>query len=150
MKKSASKLLEATSLPGIPLLIRTKYKSSKTVWFISSLVLVALSIKNVADSFTEYYSYEVVTNTDIFRESKSQFPAVSFCLPVKTNTSADTPLLKEALINCKFDQNNCAWQDFESIDIGFGIVCYRFNSGKTIKMKKFQFKICIRPAAKAA
>ena len=129
MIEKCKELLESSSLPGVPILTRSRQVLTRIVWLIFILIFVCLSIKYVIESVQSYYEYELVTNINVYREKESQFPAVSFCMNL-IEKGIDIASLNEVIVYCKFDGNQCNATDFEITRDPSGRMCYRFNSGK--------------------
>ena len=87
MRKSLLDLLESSSLPGVPVLIKSKQLIVKIVWLLGTVIMLGLSIKYIIDSIQSYYNFEVVTSINVFKEKESQFPAVSFYIQYNENST---------------------------------------------------------------
>jgi hypothetical protein len=128
-------LLELSSLPGVPTLIKVKHKTISLIWLIFIIFLSVLTIILILIEIKSYFDYKIITNIDVIREDESQFPTVSFCFRYinnNTTNSNDKFELKNILTNCQFNLNQCNWTDFEVYSLTFNNVtekCFRFNSG---------------------
>ena len=122
-------LLEASSLPGVPILIRSRLIIKKVICLLFTLLLLGLSIKFINYSIRSYYNHEVVTNINVYHLNESQFPAVSFCLQSYENKS-DYLEVDDFIVYCRFDGDQCNGSDFEIVHDPSNRKCYRFNSVK--------------------
>jgi len=127
-------LLELSSLPGVPTLLKAKYKLVSFIWLISIIFLSVSTIFLIITEIKSYFDYKIITNIDVIREDESQFPTVSFCLRYtnNNNNSINQFELKNILTNCQFNLIQCNWTDFEVYSLTFNNVtekCFRFNSG---------------------
>ena len=118
-------LLESSSLPGLPILLKSKHIAVKIVWLLFGLLLSGLSIFYTIKSIQTFYDYEVVTNIDVISEPSSKFPAISFCM---MSNSSD---LSDVIFACYFEETDCNYTDFEMYEFpASNYICYRFNTGK--------------------
>lgn len=126
MKAILLDLLDSSSLPGIPILLKCKKLISKFVWFLGLILLLSLSVKYIIDTLQTYYNYELVTNIFTYNERSSPFPAISFCF--KYDNSKNIPHVDDVVISCFFELNPCYSRDFEVFQDVNSVICYRFNS----------------------
>jgi hypothetical protein len=143
-------LFEASSLPGVPILVTTKYNQVKIIWSILLIVSIGTSGYFIYDSINDYFEYQIITNIDVIREEESQFPTITFCVPNndEQNNNNKTYFLSNyftrILRSCQFDLTNCTYLDFELYKISnqFQIneTCFRFNSGRNYINKATQIK----------
>lgn len=94
------------------------------------------------DSVNSFYSYAVVTKIDVIDETTTDFPTVSFCLPVhfleifRGNTNnllsyyQSIPDLASFMLECTFNLMPCSPIDFDVNYDAISKACYTFNSGK--------------------
>lgn len=126
-------LLESSSVPGVPILFKSKQITTKIVWLLTTLILLAYSIKYVVDSIQSYYNYEKVTSINVYRDFSPQFPAISFCMNF---SNLSIPNLSDIILFCQYDEIKCNASDFEMY---YGLTeraCYRFNSGNNKSLIK--------------
>jgi hypothetical protein len=141
-------LFEASSLPGVPILVTTKYNQVKIIWFIFLLISIGTSGYFIYDSINDYFEYQIITNTDVIREEESQFPTITFCVPNNDEQNNKTYFLSNYLHRilkyCQFDLTNCTYLDFELYKISnqsqINETCFRFNSGRNYMNKPTQIK----------
>ena len=122
-------LLESSSLPGVPIIIKSNHKIVTFIWFISLFSLITLSTYYISESINEYLSYKVITNIDLINESQSKFPMISFCI---NNNNIESNLLENIMFYCYFDTIKCNWTDFEVYTSQRSEICYQFNTGKNV------------------
>jgi len=133
-----SKFFESFSIPGFSNLFKSDNIFIKIIWILCYLALLTASGIFLADTIIGYLDFEVVTNINIIREQKSEFPTVSFCFTSFEKQAEQNPLdLKDILIVCSFEKKACNWTDFEfytikypSFNSDLNLTCYRFNSGR--------------------
>ena len=123
-------LLESSSLPGVPIIIKSNHKIVTFIWFISLFSLITLSTYYISESINEYLSYKVITNIDLINESQSEFPMISFC--INNNNNIESNLLENIMFYCYFDTIKCNWTDFEVYTSQRSEICYQFNTGKNV------------------
>jgi len=123
-------LLESTSLPGLPLLIKSKYLIVKLIWLLFISLFGTGCVFFTRKSLLDFFSYNTITNVNIIKQNETQFPTVSFCIH-QSNLTAENISLNDYIISCKFDFKNCNLdQDFKIYYIKRGDLCFRFNSDK--------------------
>jgi len=125
------KIIEKSSLPGIPRIISNYHYLIQIIWFLSVIGFTSLSIYYLVINVISYLSYSFVTNIALISETLPQFPAISFCF----SSQNQIPSLKNNMIQCSFDLSNCDYQDFELYSVNLSSVnyfetCLRFNTGK--------------------
>lgn len=119
-------LLVSTTAHGIPKIVQSKNIIIKLMWIICTILSICACAYFLFKSLTNYFNYEVVTNINIYREEKSDFPTVSFCIE-----SPKENILDKILFDCRFNQLKCSSSDFEFyLSELTNETCYRFNSGK--------------------
>ena len=64
---------------GVPNFIAAQRHSLKLAWLCLILASLGACIFFVASSVHDYFSYPVITNTDVVYELPSQFPVVAVC-----------------------------------------------------------------------
>ena len=132
MKSQLLDLLESSSLPGVPILIKSKQLIVKIVWLLFILLFTALSIYYVIESIHTYYNFDVVTNIHVISEQALPFPAVSFCMIF--NRSNTKPTISDVIKFSSFEKKEFHSSDFEIFFFPdpFNLTCFRFNSGKNV------------------
>ena len=141
-------LFEASSLPGVPILVTTKYNQVKIIWLALLLISIGASGYFIYDSINDYFEYQIITNTDVIREEESQFPAITFCVPNNDEQNNKTYFLSNYLNRilryCQFDLTSCSYLDFEIYKISnqsqINETCFRFNSGRNYMNKPTQIR----------
>ena len=124
-------LLEATSLPGLPLLLKSKSLIVKLIWLLFISLFGTGCIYFARKSLLDFFSYNTVTNINIIKQNETQFPTVSFCI-YQSNLTEENISLNEFIISCKFDFKNCNLdKDFKIYSLKRGDLCFRFNSNKS-------------------
>ena len=93
-------LLEATSLPGLPLLLKSKSLIVKLIWLLFISLFGTGCIYFARKSLLDYFSYNTVTNMNIIKQNETQFPTVSFCI-YQSNLIEENILLNDFIISCK-------------------------------------------------
>ena len=121
-------LFESSSLPGVPVLTRSKQTITRIVWLVFTIVLVGLSINYVIQTVQMYYNFEVVTNIKVFSDNAPKFPTISICMQLNDNQTS-VPDANDVIVFCSFEGNTCNGTDFEFFQDSFRI-SYRFNSGR--------------------
>jgi len=135
--ENLKRLFENSSLPGVPIVLNCKHWVVKIVWILSILLLLGVSFYFLVALTNNYYKNQEVISSQTISEYRSQFPAVSLCIPVEKDYNFYSLVmlnLSESLINCTFDGLSCNWSDFVLDTEGLAIqknpcICYRFNSG---------------------
>lgn len=127
MRERLKDLLLYTSAHGVARLIRTKHTFIKILWVISMLLSASYCFYFINKLLISYLDYEVVTDSDVKYEVKSEFPAVSICNP-------DMPLEDETIQKCNFNSNNSTSYLDSFNDPYFGR-CLRFNSKGNVRSK---------------
>jgi len=121
-------LLEATSLPGLPLLIKSKSLIVKLIWLLFISLFGTGCVYFTRNSLLDFFSYNTVTSMNIIKQNETQFPTVSFCVYLSNLTLENIPL-NDYIISCKFDFKDCNLdKDFKIYSITRGDLCFRFNS----------------------
>ena len=108
-------LLEDSSIPGVQNIIKTSYFTIRILWFISLTILFLWCAIFLSDIIKSYIDYDIVTNIDLKREERSQFPTITFC--ISTNDSK-TLRLDDILKLCAFDLTAYNSTSFEVYNIG--------------------------------
>jgi hypothetical protein len=124
-------LLEATALPGMSLLIKSKSLIVKLIWLLFISLFGTCCIHFTRKSLLDYFSYNTVTNMNIIKQNETQFPTVSFCIHLSNTNQLKNISLNDYIISCRFDFKNCKLdQDFQIYSLKRGILCFRFNSNQ--------------------
>jgi hypothetical protein len=119
-------LLEATSLPGLPLLLKSKSLIVKLIWLLFISLFGTGCIFFTSKSLVDFFSYNTIANINIIKQNETQFPTVSFC-ETQNNSDFNIKILYLWFQNVNLIED---WQNhIESYsDSEYGR-CYRFNSG---------------------
>ncbi len=91
LKAILSEIVLASSLHGIPGILRTKYKFFKFVWALSFIVSSSACAFMLFNSVDEYFNYEIVTTTTVKTEMPAKFPEITICNsnPLMTNEALE-------------------------------------------------------------
>ena len=54
-------LLESSSLPGVPIIIKSNHKIVTFIWFISLFSLITLSSYYISERENDYNTFEIMT-----------------------------------------------------------------------------------------
>lgn len=73
------KIIESSTIHGIPSIFRTKRHFMKLIWLVSFIVSVSICSIYIIRAFTEYFDYDTVTKFKIVNEVPTLFPTVTFC-----------------------------------------------------------------------
>ena len=135
------KTIERSSLPGIPRILKNDHYLIKIIWFLSLIGLTGLSIYYLMINVISYLNYSLITNIALISETSPQFPAISFCF----SSNNQTHELKNNMIKCSFDLENCGYQHFELYSVNLSSInyfetCLRFNTGKNISNQPIEIK----------
>ena len=139
MKSHLLELLESSSFPGVPIVIKSKQSIVKLIWLVFILLLLAASIYFVTDSILTFFKYEKITNIDVFSEQTSPFPAISFCMFFKYSNQSNISNSENFIFeNSFFESTILNATDFEVVhfpirinsELSSDFTCFRFNSGK--------------------
>ena len=131
------KILEKSSLPGIPKIIENDHFAIKFIWLMCLICLTSISMYYVILNVVSYLSYSVNTNIELINEQQSiQFPTVSFCFTFETDNNNNNNQTNDdnTLLQCTFNLQQCnLLNDFELVTFNYfnnlSTKCYRFNSG---------------------
>jgi hypothetical protein len=130
------KILEKSSLPGIPKIIENDHFAIKFIWLMCLICLTSISMYYVILNVVSYLSYSVNTNIELINEQQSiQFPTVSFCFTFETDNNNNNQTNDDnTLLQCTFNLQQCnLLNDFELVTFNYfnnlSTKCYRFNSG---------------------
>ena len=125
LEKSIEIGLGSTS-HGIPNIIRTDRKCLKIMWLILFLLSSSAGIYLVIESFSNYFSFEVVTSIKVVKEMPTEFPTITFF--ILRNNRANIPL-SDLIVECTFNTFRCNIP--EDIRINkqdkFGFISYTFK-----------------------
>ena len=126
--------LECSSLPGLYLIVKSKHIIVRLIWFISVVLLLYPVTFQSSELISDYFNHDVISNINIYDESESEFPAVSFCITMENNETI--PSLNASMIECRFNQLDCYSNQFEVYTFYFnGLIqiCYRFSTQLNLK-----------------
>jgi hypothetical protein len=79
LKSILSEIILASSLHGIPGILRTKRTFFKFVWAISFIISASVCAFMLIKSINDYFKYEIVTTTTVKTEMPSLFPEITIC-----------------------------------------------------------------------
>jgi hypothetical protein len=79
LKSILSEIILASSLHGIPGILRTKRTFFKLVWAISFIISASVCAFMLINSINDYFKYEIVTTTTVKTEMPSAFPEITIC-----------------------------------------------------------------------
>jgi hypothetical protein len=68
-----------STIHSIPKILRTKHSLIKIIWIITTGFSVCFCSFLIYKAISDYLSYDVVTSIKVQKETKSEFPAVTFC-----------------------------------------------------------------------
>ena len=77
--KSIKDTLESSTIHAIPSIVRNRFYLIKIIWFLCLIVSSGFCGWFIQKSLTDYFSYDVVSKTDIVYVNKIIFPIVSIC-----------------------------------------------------------------------
>jgi hypothetical protein len=126
--------LECSSLPGLYLIVKSKHIIVRLIWLISVVVLFYPVTLQSSDLILDYFNHDVISNINLYDESESEFPAVSFCITDENNDTI--PSLNEFMLFCNFNQLDCDSNQFEVYTFYFNDliqICYRFSTQLNLK-----------------
>lgn len=98
-KQVAIEILTATSIHGIPSIIRTKRNRIRILWILFFLASFALCSYLVIQSILDYLKYEVTTKIRTIYEFPGKFPIVTICNSNPFTTNFSQNFLEEILKN---------------------------------------------------
>ncbi len=110
--------------------LTSKRSATRFVWLTSIIVATIACIYYIVTSFTDYYAYEVISNSRTFYRKEMIFPAFTICVWYQ-----EYPIL-DSIIHCQFNRRNCKdMLEFQTIIVvGSGSSdrrsCIRFNGKK--------------------
>lgn len=139
--RSISRIAEASSIHGVPQVVRTERLSFKLFWIFfiigSSVVCAYFTIKTVV----EYFNYEKNTKITSLNEFRAEFPIVSIC-----NYNNYSFELKPLSCYFNFENLSSNWKKHFEVynDSRYGR-CYRFNSGKNFYGENIPIKYATSP-----
>jgi hypothetical protein len=83
LKEKAKKIvvdwLKQASSHGLPNAVRAKTKFMRTMWLVFFLFLLVACCIEINLGLKEYFKYQTTLSVKLFRESPTDFPAVTFC-----------------------------------------------------------------------
>jgi hypothetical protein len=79
LKAILSEIILASSIHGIPGILRTKHTFFKFVWAISFILSASACAFMLIKSINEYFKYEIVTTTTVKTEMPAKFPKITIC-----------------------------------------------------------------------
>ena len=133
---SNSKLIEEWifnfSGHGFSNLLREKNKSVKLLWLISILISIGGCFSFIVNSFTQYFSYPIVTTIKVQKVDSLTYPAMTFC-GFDNIKNGSTNFNTSSILSCQFGQKYCI-DKFESVIIyasGSFRECVRLNGNKS-------------------
>ena len=109
---------EETSIAGVNNAAKGKSRARSIVWVVIFGVLAYFTVVGIEEIVLEYYSYPVITNTDLTHRSEVDFPAVTICNLNRVNchnafqTMYD---IKQALKTLSAETMNTEKKDLEDI-----------------------------------
>ncbi len=135
------KVLEKSSLPGIPRILENDHLIIKLIWSFGIICLTSISIYYSIKNTIVFFQYPTFTSINIINERVLLFPTVSFCFRTKNPQFS----LENSIKDCRFNLNNCTYQDFELTFVNISSVnyyksCLRFNSGKNYLNESIELK----------
>lgn len=137
LKANILKIIDSSTIHGLPNVLRSQRLLSKIIWSITTLVSISVGSFFTLDSVLNYFSYEVITSIETFYEQHQVFPAVTICsLTRGFNKTNITGILADCIFN---DDESCFKTPenyFEQYYDPNYQKCYRFNSGKDIHGNK--------------
>ena len=123
--KIAEDLILSSTCHGIPNIIRAKKNYFLIImWSISVLVCSGYLFYLTLSLIGSYLNYPVITSIDVFNESPTLFPTVTFC---NLNDYSHKDLLNATLISCRLNNRICNKSDFSQVTINAYGTCLRFN-----------------------
>ena len=107
LKTILAEIILASSIHGIPGIIRTKKVSFKLVWATSFLISTAVCAFMLINSISDYFDYDLVTTTTVKTEIPAIFPKITICNsnPIMTNDGVK-------YVNKIFNEWNISNKDF--------------------------------------
>ena len=125
LEKSIEIGLGSTS-HGIPNIIKTDRKCLKIMWLILFLLSSSAGIYLVIESFSNYFSFEVVTSIKVVKEMPTEFPTITFF--ILRNNRANIPL-SDLIVECTFNTFRCNIpEDIRINKDNDGNISYTFKS----------------------
>jgi len=92
----------ATTMHGLPNMVRTKRLLVRIVWAFCFLIAFALCAYLIIESFINYLKFDVVTTVRIINEPYAEFPAIMLCNKNNLNDDLYEDLLNHSIINETF------------------------------------------------
>jgi hypothetical protein len=128
LEKSIQIGLDSTS-HGIPKIIKSEKTCLKIMWLVLFLLSSSLGIYLIIQSFINYFYFDVVTSIKVFKETPTEFPAITFYIlrNKKVNIS-----LNYLIHICEFNNFECnISKDIRINKDKFGFISYTFKSQLT-------------------
>lgn len=101
VKAALIELAFSSSIHGIPNIAKTKRTIIKIIWLFSLISSFGICCNYTIDSVKEYLAYNTITDTEIFYENPTEFPAVTFC---NLQGLSKNYSLEETLLLCVYNR----------------------------------------------
>jgi hypothetical protein len=128
IEKSIEIGLSSTS-HGIPNIIKSDRTCLKIMWLIFFLLSSSVGIYLVIESFINYFSFDVVTSIKVFKETPTEFPAITFFILRNNRVNIS---LSNLIFQCQFNTFSCnISNDIRINEDKFSFISYTFRSQPT-------------------
>jgi hypothetical protein len=128
IKQKTIQLLLVSTTHGLPNAFKTNRIIFKIMWISFFVISTFFGVNTVIDIIKTYLNYEIVTKIDVITEIPTDFPAITI---INQRNKKSNKSLKEMLILCNFNLEECNENDFDMIMDNYGYVSYRFRKKKS-------------------
>lgn len=87
LKDGLYELATASTMHGIPNVLKTRHIAIKVIWMMFFLASSAVCVKFIFDSIQQYFSFEVVSSVRIIPNIPAEFPVITICNRNSLNTN---------------------------------------------------------------
>lgn len=105
IKSEIKETLSSSSIHSFPNIVQNKYNSIRLVWVVCLILSTAACCFFIVSSIIEYFSYDVVSKTNINYLNKIDFPIISICDLNAFNTKYANDVITQAM-NQAFNFSN--------------------------------------------
>ncbi|RNA35539.1 acid-sensing ion channel 5 [Brachionus plicatilis] len=104
LKKVTNETILSSSCHGLPNIFRSTNVVIRIIWISFTLLSASFFVSNITISVIKFFNYEVTTETRLYNEYKSLFPAVTVC-NVNFFTSENAVEFIKSIEDEKFSKN---------------------------------------------
>jgi hypothetical protein len=123
IEKSIEIGLSSTS-HGIPNIIKSDRTCLKIMWLIFFLLSSSVGIYLVIESFINYFSFDVVTSIKVFKETPTEFPAITFFILRNKRVNIS---LSNLIDECTFNKFSCNISKDIRVKMKINLVSYHIH-----------------------